>query len=73
MNRESIRRQLTGAGRMIIRTSDRKEIPVPNTKFVMVGRFNVVVENKAGAFDIIDPSDIVSICPATQRKKRAAH
>jgi hypothetical protein len=70
MNRESIARQLRRPGPLVVRTSDGGEFPVPHPEFVFVGRFNVAIEDHAGAFDIIDPWHIVSIRPATRQKRR---
>ncbi|MCX8091967.1 MAG: hypothetical protein N3I86_13710 [Verrucomicrobiae bacterium] len=68
MNRESIRRQLSGGGPYIVRTSDGREFTVPHSEFVLVGRHNLVIENEDGAFDIIDPVHVVSIRPVPRRK-----
>ncbi len=72
MNRELIRQQLTGRGPFTIRTSDGKEYSVPHPEFVLIGRYNIVVENKEGAFDIIDPLHVVSIRPGFRRKPHKA-
>jgi hypothetical protein len=70
MNRESIRKQLRRPGPLVVRTSDGKQFPVPHPEFVLVGRFNVAIEDEAGAYDIIDPLHIVSIRPASRPKQR---
>ena len=70
MNREAISKQLRRPGPLIVRTSDGQEFPVPHPDFVFVGRFNVAIEDEAGAFDIIDPLHIVSIRPVTPQKQR---
>jgi hypothetical protein len=69
MNRDIIVKQLRRAGPLVIRTSDGKEFPVPHPEFVLVGRFNVAIEDEDGAFDIVDPLHIVSIRPATKKKQ----
>jgi len=70
MNRDIILKQLRRPGPMVIRTSDGKEFPVAHPEFVLVGRFNVAVEDPDGAFDILDPLHIVSIRPAMRQKQR---
>lgn len=55
VNRETIKENLRGAGSFLIRTSDGKEYPVPHPEFVMIGRFNVVVEGRKGGISILDP------------------
>lgn len=70
MNREAVRQQLSGRGPYIVRTSDGKVYRVPHSEFVLVGRHNLVIENEAGAFDIIDPLHVVSIRPPAPRKQR---
>lgn len=72
MNREMIRRQLSGAGPFLIRTSAGKEFTVPHPEFVLVGRHNLAVEDEEGVFDIIDPMHVVSIRPVTKRRLRSA-
>jgi hypothetical protein len=70
MNRESIRKQLRRPGPLVVRTSYGKQFPVPHPEFVMVGRFNVAIEDEDGAYDIISPLHIVSIRPASRQKQR---
>lgn len=70
MNRELIRRQLSGSGQFVVRTSDGKEYAVLHTEFVLVGRHNLVIEDEDGAFDIIDPMHVVSIRQVRKRKSR---
>jgi len=68
MNRELIRQQLVGQGPFVIRTSDGREFRVPHPEFVLIGRYNVVVEQKNGFLDIIDPLHVVFIRPGIRRK-----
>ena len=68
MNREMIRQQLVGQKPLTIRTSDGKEFPVPHPEFVLVGRHNIVIEDKKGLLDILDPLHVVSIRPGSRRK-----
>jgi hypothetical protein len=72
MNRDIIRENLRGSGSFVIRTSDSKQYSVPHPEFAMVGRYNVVVEDRKGGIDIIDPLHIVSIRPAGKRRAKAA-
>ena len=72
MNRELIRQQLTGAGPFLIRTSGGKEYLAPHSEFVLIGRYNVVIEDQKGLLDIIDPLHVVSIRPGSRRKRQAA-
>lgn len=72
MNRDDIRENLRGSGSFVIRTSDGKQYSVPHPEFAMVGRYNVVVEDRKGGMDIIDPLHIVSIRPAGKRRAKAA-
>ncbi|HXP62286.1 MAG TPA: hypothetical protein VN829_17445 [Dongiaceae bacterium] len=72
MNREMIRRQLTGPGPFLIRTSDGKEFRVPHPEFVWVGHHNIVIEDAKGLLDIIDPLHVVSIRPKARRKTQKA-
>jgi hypothetical protein len=68
VNRDLIRKQLTGPGPFIIRTSDGKEFPAPHSEFVFVGHHNLVIEDEKGFLDIIDPLHVVSIRPGSRRK-----
>ena len=68
MNRDTIRRQLSGKGPFIVRTSDGASYRVPHSEFAWMARHYLVLENDAGAFDIIDPLHVVSIRPEVKRK-----
>jgi hypothetical protein len=72
VNRETIKENLRGAGSFLIRTSDGKEYPVPHPEFVMIGRFNVVVEGRKGGISILDPLHIVAIFPVEKRSRSKA-
>jgi len=72
MKKEMIRRQLSGAGPFLVRTSDGKEFTVPYPEFVLVGRHNLAIEDEEGVFDIIDPMHVVSIRPVRKRRKSVA-
>jgi hypothetical protein len=56
-----IRDRLQKAGPHLIRTSDGNDYRVEHPEFVMVGRFNIVIEQPDGILDVIDPVHIVSI------------
>ena len=71
MTPQLIREQLSGTGPDLIRTSDGKQYPVPHTDFLMVGRYNVVVEKPDVMLDIIDPIRIVSIRPSRKRRSKS--
>jgi hypothetical protein len=68
MNRELIRQHLSGPGPFVIRTSDGKEFHAPHSEFVLVGRYNVVIEDARGLLDILDPLHVVSIRPGGRKK-----
>ena len=68
MNRELIRQQLAGYGPFVIRTSDDKEYSAPHPEFVLIGRYNIIIEDEKGLLDIIDPLHVVSIRPGARRK-----
>ncbi len=72
MNRDMIRQRLAGRGPFIVRTSDGKEFRVPHPEFVLVGRYNVIIEQPRGLLDIIDPMHIVSIRPPRRIAEKAA-
>ncbi len=72
MNRDLIREQIQGVGPFIVRTSDGKEYEVPHPEFVMVGRYNLVIENARGVMVIIDPLHVVSIQSSTKRQSQSA-
>ena len=72
MNRDLIREQIQGVGPFIVRTSDGKEYEVPHPEFVMVGHYNLVIENAKGVMDIIDPLHVVSIRPVSRRRTKAS-
>lgn len=72
MNRDAIRKSLSGAGPFIIRTSDGKEFNVVHSEFVWVSPHNVIIEDTLGGVDIIDPLHVVSIRPGSKRRAKAA-
>ncbi len=69
MDRETIKENLRGAGRFVIRTSDGKEYPVAHPEFVMIGMFNLIIEGEKGGVSIIDPEHVVAILPVKKRHR----
>jgi hypothetical protein len=62
MNIDRIRRRLTGGFKpFILRTSDGREYDVPHPEFIFIAKFDVVVMDKEGEIDILDPAQIVSL------------
>jgi hypothetical protein len=62
MNLDDIRKRITNGFRpFIIRTSDGREFPVPHKEFIMVTRRSVVVADRAGFVDILNPLHITSL------------
>ena len=72
MNRVLIRQQLSGRGPFTIRTSDGRQFVVPHSEFILIGHHNLVIEDKNGLLDIIDPTHVVSIRPGRRRKVQEA-
>ena len=66
MNLEDIRRQLSDGFRpFVIRTSDGREFPVPHKEFIFVTARSVIVADKEGYVDILDPVHIASLREAS--------
>lgn len=66
MNLDDIRRRLTDGFRpFIIRTSDGREFPVPHKEFIFLTNRSVIVADKEGFVDILDPLHIASIREAS--------
>jgi hypothetical protein len=72
MNIEVIKKQVTGAGPFLFRTSDGKEYVAPHSEFVGYTRHYVMIEDEKGGLDIVDPLHVVSIRPAGKRRGRLA-
>lgn len=75
MNVEKIRKRLTGGFRpFALGTSDGREYQVPHPEFIALGKWDVVVVNKTGDIDILDPLHITSLRLLKGRKngRRAA-
>jgi len=56
-----IRSRLQKAGSHVIRTSDGEQYRIEHPEFVLVGRYNLVIEHPGGILDVIDPVHVVSI------------
>ena len=62
MTIEDIRKRLTGGFvRFTIRTSDGEKFPVPHREFIFVTPRRVVVADRKGYVNVLDPLHIVSI------------
>ena len=72
MNTEAIRKQITGPGPFLVRTSDGREYNVPHGEFVGFTRHYVMIEDEKGGIDIVDPLHVVAIRPVRKRRLRAA-
>jgi hypothetical protein len=70
MNVETIRKRLSKEGPFIVRTSDGEQYTVLHPEFVLVGRYNLVIEDDNGAVDIIDPLQVVAIRRAPTAKPK---
>lgn len=70
VNTELIRKRLRGQGPHVLRTSDGQVFTIPHPELVLVGRYNVVIEDEKGLLEVIDPLHVVSIRSAPSRKSR---
>jgi hypothetical protein len=62
VNVEKIRKRLSGGFRpFVLRTSDGQKYQIPHPEFIALGKYDVVVVNRSGEIDILDPLHIVSI------------
>jgi len=62
MNDDKIRKLITGGFRpFALRTADGHEFGVPHAEFIALSNYDVVVVNKQGDIDILDPAHIVSL------------
>ncbi len=61
MNVETIRKRLSKEGPFIVKTSDGEQYSVLHLEFVLVGRYNLVIEDERGGIDVIDPLHVVAI------------
>ena len=71
MNPAIIKKQTTGPGPFIIRTSDGLEYRVPHGEFVGFTRDYVYVQDEQGGVDILDPLHVVAIRPVNKRRPRS--
>ena len=69
MNLEQIRQRIRGGFKPFsLRTSDGREFDVPHPEFILVGTYSVVVEDKQGFIQILDPLHITSIQTLAPRR-----
>lgn len=62
MNLEDIRRRLSDGFRpFVIRTADGREFPVPHKEFIFLTARSVIVADREGYVDILDPVHITSL------------
>ena len=72
VNTDTIKKQVSGPGPFVIRTSDGKEYSAPHGEFIGFTRHYVMVEDEKGVLDILDPLHVVSIRPVGKRRPRAS-
>lgn len=66
MTLEEVRKRLADGFRpFVIRTSDGREFPVPHKEFIFLTKRSVIVADKEGYVDILDPLHIASIREAS--------
>ena len=70
MNQAIIKKQTSGPGPFIIRTSDGKEYRAPHSEFIGFTRHYVYIEDEQGGVDILDPMHVVVIRPVSKRRTR---
>ena len=46
---------------LIVKTSDGEQYTVLHPEFLLVGRYNLVIEDERGGIDVIDPLHVVAI------------
>jgi hypothetical protein len=71
MNPAIIKKQTTGSGPFVIRTSDGKEYHAPHGEFIGFTRHYVYVEDEKGGVDILDRLHVVSVRPVGKRRPRS--
>lgn len=72
VNTEAIKKQVTGPGPFIVRTSDGKEYHAPHGEFVGFTRHYMAIEDEKGGLDIVDPLHVVAIRPVNKRRTRVS-
>ncbi len=70
MNPAIIKKQTTGPGPFVIRTSDDKEYRAPHGEFIGFTRHYLYVEDEQGGVDILDPLHVVAIRPLSKRRSK---
>jgi hypothetical protein len=70
MNVEKIRQHLSGGFRpFVLRTSVGRQYQIPHPEFIALGKYDVVVVDRSGDIDILDPLHIVSLKLIKPRSK----
>ena len=70
MNPAVIKKQATGLGPFVIRTSDGREYEAPHGEFIGFTRHYMFIEDEKGGVDIVDPLHVVAIRPVNKRRSR---
>lgn len=70
MNVQTLRKRLSKEGPFFVRTSDGEKYYVPHPEFVWVGRHNLVIEDRHGGIDVIDPLHVVAVSRASSTKTK---
>jgi hypothetical protein len=71
VNAAIIKKQTTGPGPFIIKTSDGKEYTAPHGEFIGFTKHYIYVEDAEGGVDILDPLHVVAIKPLRKRRRYA--
>ncbi len=71
MNQAVIKKEASGPGPFIIRTSYGKEYQAPHGEFIGFTKHYVYIEDEDGGVDIVDPLHVVGIRPVRKRRARA--
>ncbi len=71
VNRDMIREQLRGRGPLIVRTSDGKQYRVAHPEFVLIGRYNVVIEQRKGYSTFLIPFISSRFVPRAAKDKKS--
>jgi len=68
VNVRELKKRLTGGFRpFAIRTTDGQEFNIPHPEFILIGKYSVVVLDKQGFINILDPLHIVSARELSRR------
>jgi hypothetical protein len=62
MSLDEIRKKISNGFRpFVVRTSDGREFPVPHREFIFLTKRSVIIADKDGFVDILDPLHIASL------------